>query len=459
MKVLLINPPPRTPDRPSFLVPPLGLAYLAAVLEKNKIPVEILDANALRLSWRQFHKIVKQKRPEIIGYTGMTPIIDTTFKAAKISRPFTKHQILGGPHATTTGQAVFQKTADFDFVIVGEAEITFLKLVKALLNKKSLSDLPGLVTKDKVNPRGQLIKDLDSLPFPSRHLLPQHLYRYNLVRDYPFTTMVTSRGCPFQCLFCDKAVFGYSYRKHSAEHVLAEIEEVVKKFHVRTIIFFDDLFTFDKDRIIKICQGIIKRNLKLDWKAEARVDTVDIKMLKMMKKAGCSVLGFGIESANQKSLDFLGKKTTLPQIKKALRMTRKAGIRTLGYFILGIPGETYKESQKTIELSLKLCDFAAFSVLIPYPGTKLYSLALEKGWIRGTDAQNPFDQDLKKPALVSPGWTADDLKKIIREAHTRFYFRPSYIFKQALTFRNPTQIGAVFKHAFRLFKWSLGNVC
>jgi len=445
MKILLINPPPRSPDRPNVLVPPLGLAYLAATLEKKGLPVKILDANALRLTWKQFRLAVKQEKAEVIGITGMSPIIDTTFKAVKICRPYTKYLILGGPHVSFFGRRVFQDVPEVDFLVIGEGEMAFLRLIKDLTAGKK----PNKIIFAKP------VANLDSIPFPARHLLPQHLYQYNLVRDYPFTTIITSRGCPFGCVFCDKSVFGRTYRTRSAENVLSEIEQLVQKYHVKTLIFFDDLFTLDKKRVIKICQGIIKHRFRIDWKAEARVDTVDEEMLHWMKRAGCSVLGYGAESANQKALDLLGKKTTVAQTKKVLQMTRRAGIRTLGYFILGIPGETYQEEQKTIALSLKYCDFAAYSVLTPYPGSELYQLACKKGWLIETGANNPFDQDLKRTSLFSSEWTAQDLKKIVKEAHRRFYFRPSYILQQALGLRNPAQVVTVFKHAFRLFYWAL----
>jgi len=445
MKILLINPPPRTPSQPNVLVPPLGLAYLAAVLKKEKFKVEILDANALRLPWEQFHQLVRQKKPDVAGFTGMTPTIDTTFKAAKICRPYAKYQILGGPHASVFGKEVFQQTADFDFVIKGEGEQALVNLLRRLVSGKK--------------PRRFIlappIKDPNRLPFPARELLPNHLYRYELLPP-PLTTIFTSRGCPYGCLFCDKGVFGRLYRARCPENVLEEIEEVIKKYHLRSIIFFDDLFTLDKERVIKICQGIIKKGLKFRWKAEARVDTVDQEMLKMMKKAGCEILAYGAESANQKSLDFLRKNITVAQIKKAIRLTKKAGIKTLGYFILGIPNENYKQAQKTIQFAQDLkCDFAQFSLLTPYPGSPLYQLAVKNGWLKTTSAKGPLDLEIKKAVLLSSQWDEEKLNKIIKEAHRRFYLRPGFILKQISLLKEPRQIPFLFKNAVRLVKWYL----
>lgn len=455
MKTLLVNPPPRSPDQPNISVPPLGLAYLAAVLEKNGYPVRILDASALNLSWEEFRKTIKKQKPDIVGLTGTTPTIGDAYKAAEICRPWTKHLVLGGCHATVFGQSVFEVCPEIDFLVIGEGESVFLKLVQALTGKKNPSKIMGVVTSKKINPRAPLIKNLDSLPFPARHLLPNPLYRYSLVRKYPFTTMSTSRGCPFHCLFCDKGVFGKTYRMRSAESVLAEIEEVTQKYQVKTIVLMDDLFTVNRPRLIKICEGLIKRNLKVDWKAEARVDTVDKEILTLMKRAGCSVLCYGVESANQKTLDFLEKGTRVAQIKKTLRLSRKVGIQTLGYFILGVPGETYAKAQKTIQLSLDYCDFAAYNVLAPFPGSRLYPLALKRDWIAAADAQNPFDQEPERMALVSKEWPAENLKKIIREANIRYNFRPKYLLRQAFSLRSPTQARVLLKYGLRLVRWSL----
>ncbi len=433
MKILLINPPPRTPQQANVLVPPLGLAYLAASLEKAGFPVEILDANALGLTWQEFRAAVAARRAGIIGLTGMTPTIDTTLKAAKICRPYCHYLILGGPHAS-----VFKtKILPFDFVIVGEAELALVKLLKKIEAHQPVKKIIF----------SQPIKNLDSLPFPARHLLPNHLYRYSLVQKYPFTTMFTSRGCPYQCLFCDKAVFGNQPRLRSAKNVLLEIEELVKKHQIKSIVFFDDLFTLNRQRVIKICKGIIKAGWQIDWKAEARVDTIDLTMLKLMKKAGCSLLAYGVESANQKSLDFLQKKITLKQIKSCFDLTHKAGIKTLGYFILGIPNETYHEAQKTIKLALDLkCDFAQFSLLTAYPGSPLYPLALKHGWLKKIKTGNPFDQELEKSALVTPNWSAENLNKILKEAYLRFYSQPKNIFKNWPLF---------WQNKERILKWLL----
>lgn len=444
MKILLINPPPRSPGQANVLVPPLGLAYLAAMLEKNHLPVEILDANVLRLTWEKFRQMVAQKRPDLIGLTGMTPTIDTTFKAAQICRPYCRWLVLGGPHATIFGPQVFKQAPEFDFLVKGEGEMAFLGLVNDLMAGKRP---PRVIV-------GPLVNNLDRLPFPSRHLLPQNLYRYPLVDKLPFTTMISSRGCPYGCLFCDKSVFGQTYRARSPQNVVDEIETLVCQDKIRSLVFFDDLFTLNRQRVAQICREILHRHLKLTWKAEARVNTVDAQTLALMKKAGCSLLAYGVESANQKSLDFLQKGEMVAQAKKAFRLTRQAGIKTLGYFILGIPGETYAEAQKTIQLALDLqCDYAQFSILTPYPGTKLSHLASRRGWLAETAAQNPFDQDIRKPALLSPGWTPAKLKKIIREAHRRFYFRPKYLGQQLLALGHPDQIRFALESGWRLMKW------
>ncbi len=200
--------------------------------------------------------------------------------------------------------------------------------------------------------------------------------------------MITSRGCPYHCIFCDKSIFGSKWRARSSQNVLEEIEEIVKDFKIKSIIIYDDLFTLNKQRVIEICQGILERGLRVEWKCEGRVDRVDAEMLRWMKKAGCSLIAYGVESGNQIGLDYLQKKITLAQIRQAFELTHKAGIRPMAYFILGIPVETFEQGLKTIEFARELKpEYAQFSILSPYKGTKLYEEAKAKGWYREVGGQ------------------------------------------------------------------------
>jgi radical SAM superfamily enzyme YgiQ (UPF0313 family) len=266
--------------------------------------------------------------------------------------------------------------------------------------------------------------------------------------------MFTSRGCPYRCIFCDKSIFGSKWRARSPKNVLDEMEQIVKDLKIQSIIIYDDLFTLDKERVKEICQGILERDLQFEWKCEGRADRVDAEMLSRMKKAGCTLIAYGVESGNQIGLDYLQKGITLSQIRRAFKLTHQAGIKPMAYFILGIPVETFAEGLKTIRFAKELNpDYAQFSILSPYQGTKLYDESQAKGWYREIEANNPFDKDQKRPVLLSENWSADALKEILRRAHKEFYFRPGYIFKRLWGIRDFRQMRSLWSVGCGVLRW------
>jgi anaerobic magnesium-protoporphyrin IX monomethyl ester cyclase len=454
MKILLIQPPSRAPQREDVVVPPLGLAYLAAAVGREGHRVRILDAFALGMSWGEFESEIKREKADLIGIGGMTPTIDNTLRAARVCRPHTRTLVVGGPHLSVHQQDFFRECPEVDFGIVGEGEAAFSGLVGRLEKGKDPWETPGLVAAGKRSSPADFVNDLDSIPFPARHLLPLQVYRYALWPGRQMTTMITSRGCPYHCIFCDKSIFGSRWRARSSSNVLEEIEQIVKDFKIRSIILYDDLFTLKKERVIEICQGILDRGLRFEWKCEGRVDRVDEEMLRWMKKAGCSLIAYGVESGNQGGLDYLQKKITLAQIRRAFELTHRAGIRPMGYFILGIPVETFEQSLQTVEFARELKpEYAQFSILSPYKGTKLYEEALAKGWYREVDANNPFDKDQKRPALLSENWSEEKLKEILKQAHRRFYFRGGYILNRLRGVRSLQGIRSLGGVGFGLLRW------
>ena len=458
-RVLLIQPPPRQIVREDIVVPPLGIAYLAAILEDKGHKVSIIDAFSEMLDMNSLEQRIKAFSPDIIGITGMTPVIDNAFRVVKASRKYARHIIIGGPHVSVVGNKIFNQCSDIDYAIQGEGEMSLSLLLDALESNKDISNIPGLITRDFENPPAPFVDNLDSLPFPARHLLPNDRYRYILSAG-KVTTMFTSRGCPYHCIFCDKAVFGSIWRCRSASNVLDEIELVNKDFRIKSIIFYDDLFTLKKERVIEICQGILERGLRIEWKCEGRVNIVDEKTLRWMKKAGCSMIAYGVESGNQKGLDYLNKGTRVEQIRKAFELTRKAGIKPMAYFVLGIPVETYEDELRTIEFAKEIRPaYAQFSILSPTPGTKLYEDAIEMGWYREVDAQNPMDKDIKRPAIINENWDEEKLNKILREAHRRFYLSPWYIWERLKEIRSLKEFVIKAMAGLKLMRWyvSKGN--
>ena len=455
MKIFFINPPARVQRREEVVVPPLGLAYLAAIAEREGHRVQILDAFARGMSWGEFEKEIKAEKPDLVGIGGMTPTIDSTLRAIRICRPHTQTIVMGGPHFSVFKDEFFRVCPELDYGIVGEGERSFALLLKNIHEGITPEAVPGLLSRGGIaNPVEDFIPHLDEIPFPARHLLPNEAYRYALWPGKKITTFITSRGCPYHCIFCEKSIFGSRWRPRSPQNVLAEMEQIVKKQRIRSIILYDDLFTLQKQRVIEICKGILERELKFEWKCEGRVDRVDEEMLRWMKKAGCTLIAYGVESGNQIGLDYLQKGINLAQIRDAFQTTRRAGIRPMAYFILGIPVETFEQGLRTIEFARELNpDYAQFSVLSPFKGTPLYEEAMEKGWYREVNAQNPFDKDRKRPVLASRNWSDRSLQEILRIAHRRFYFRPSYILKRIKNVRSLREVHSLCGVGRGLLQW------
>ena len=457
VKVLFIQPPPRTIRKEDIVVPPLGIAYLAAVIEKKGHTVVIIDGFAEGLDFGTLEDRIKRFSPDLVGITGMSPVIDNAFRAVHAARKYAKHIVIGGPHVSVYRQKIFEQAPEIDFAVQGEGEVSIGMLVDALDAAKDIHAVPGLITRDVVNPPAAYIDDLDTLPFPARHLLPNDAYRYILSKGR-VTTIFSSRGCPYQCIFCDKAVFGSRWRARSAESVLAEIEQVVAEFGVRSIVFYDDLFTVKKDRAIGICKGIIDRKLGIEWKCEGRVNIVDEEVLAWMKKAGCSMIAYGVESGNQKGLDYLHKGTTVEQIRRAFHLTRRAGIKPMGYFVLGIPVETFDEEINTIEFAREIeAAYAQFSVLSPTPGTRLHDDVIRMGWYREVDAMNPMDKELKRPAILNENWNEEKLNRILKEAHRRFYLSPWYIWQRLKEIRSFRELRDKASAGIKIIQWYFGR--
>jgi len=457
MKIILIQAPPRGKEPRDHIVPPLGLAYLASSLEKKGIEAQILDAYAEGLTLSEFEGRVKASGAQIIGFTGMSPVIDTTFKAIRIVRPYAKYIILGGPHASAYKERVFEQCPELDIAIYGEGEETLPELVSGLEKGKSLEGMPGVITRQGKGPPRRPVKDLDSLPFPARHLLPNRLYRYPLSPGRRVTTMIATRGCPFSCTFCDNSVFGHLYRARSPENVVEEMGQAVNRYGAQTIIFYDDLFTVKKPWVLSFCKEIAKRKLKVDWKCESRVDIIDEEMLVAMKEAGCTLIAYGVESGNQKTLDYFQKKVTIDDARRAFGLTKKARIQPMAYFILGAPVETWEDSLRSIAFAIELDPaYVQFSILSPTYGTRAYEEAKAHGWLAEVDARNPYDRDLKRPVMLSPNWDEKKLNRIVKIAYRRFYLRPRYILRTLSSLKTLGGLRSIFTTGLRLLRWMAG---
>ena len=454
MKILLINPPARNRQHQNIVVPPLGLLYVAAALKKAGFGVEVKDAFAEEMGWDAFAAYIREQKPDVTGIGGMSPVIDTSFKAAAIARPHTGAIIMGGPHVSLYREKIFDQCPEIDYGVIGEGDLTTPALLQAIERGNPLRDVAGIIGRGIPYRERQPIADINDLPFPDRSLIDNHRYRYPFSRYRPLTTLFTSRGCPYGCTFCDKSTFGSNWRARSADNVLAELDEIVSAYGIRSLIFYDDLFTLKKERVAAICEGILKRGYKLEWKCEGRVNLADLEMMKLMKRAGCSMIAYGVESGNQHGLDYLNKKTTPDQAITAFDLTHRAGIKTMAYFILGIPVETYEDEPKTIALAKRInATYAQFSILSPYYGTKIYEEAVQKGWYREVDAKNPMDKDLKRPAIISENWDEGKMQRILKTAHRQFYLRPAYMAQTLFSIGSVHQAISYMKELANFVSW------
>lgn len=442
MKVLLIryhdrgNINTRLPEslnKVQGVLPPLGIAYIASALEKEGYEVKILDVIALNLITQEVCLEINDEAPDIVGITAMTSSIRGALEAAKLAKNFGAITVMGGPHL-----AIYpEETLSYDFVdygVIGEGEYPMLELVKAIESRQPIQNIKGLVYKEDGKVRineAYIVPDLDKIPFPARHLLPMEKYS-SIIGLHPVTTMISTRGCPYHCGFCFKGPSDKKYRTRSAQNVVDEMELAVKKYEVREIMFYDDVLTFKRDHIIKICNEILKRGLKVKWESPTRVDNVDFDLLKLMRKAGCIRLRYGVESGDPDILKLMRKGITLSMVRDAFKWTKKAGIETFAYFMIAYIHETPQTIKKTISVAKNLNpDLIMFTVTTPYPGTHLYGMGQKEGFIVG-DYWRKFSLGLRDDRLP---YFVPDAERWVRKAYRSFYFRPNYIAKRLFKIR------------------------
>ena len=421
MRILLARPPRRDPRDAGLCVPPLGLAYVAASLREAGYPVEILDAYVLNWSWRRFEAEVARRRPDVLGLSAMTPVADVAARAARLCRPHARYIVLGGPHPTAVRTRVFEELPELDAAVVGEGEHIAVALVGWWAGGASGDPPPGVLLPDPSAPFREATPepDLTRLPLPARDLLPVGAYRYLFATRRGFGTMITSRGCPFRCSFCDKSVGGSRWRARPAAHVVDEMQAMRQQHNIRFINFYDDNFTLRRSRVEAICEEILRRELDVEWKCEGRVDGVDVELLRLMRRAGCRVVAYGVESGNPETLALLRKDITVEQSVAAFAATREAGLRSLAYMILGAPGEDARAVQRSVAFCRALgADYVQFSSLTAMPGTPL--TAQHDGPVGSV--RNPLDSDLARATLTD--LPPEELDRLMRQAWSGFYLRP-----------------------------------
>ncbi|MFC2075953.1 B12-binding domain-containing radical SAM protein [candidate division KSB1 bacterium] len=458
MNILLINPPTARSNPKGIFprslnpFPPIGLAYLAATVRQEGFRVEILDCPARNLSIADIERKIEASRPDLIGVTTYTHTLAAVFQLGEICRRTAPDAVLvlGGPHMATYPEETLLKSR-YRIGVIGEGETTFLELVQRLREGGSLDDIDGTVVKKGAqvirNKPCRRIKDLDSIPFPARDLLPNHVYQTTLAAK-PFSYMITSRGCPYNCTFCDKGLWGRLHTRRSPESTVTEMAECRDRYKIKCLYVYDETFTLNRDWVFETCDLIRERCPGLRWVISTRVDLLNREILEQLKKAGCYQVRLGVESGDQEILRAMKKGITLEQVNYVFRTCRELGIETYAYFMLGYPGETPQTVEKTINYALELApDWVNFNIVQIKPGTELFQIASESGYVP-VDYWHQFIDgigDVKEPYCTSDDISEEFLQKSIKSANRRFYFRLRFFIRLITSRPSPATLARLFR--------------
>lgn len=468
LRILLINPP-FDPDESVGesssvrfvlnITPPLGLAYLGAVLERAGDEVRIIDYTA-RYHYPPLAEIIKEFRPDLIGLTATTPSFESTCRMAEELRALCPSTplLLGGAHVTCSPESAME-CGLFEAGVIGEGEDTIVELAEDLNDGQftALKDVKGIIYREgeefrQTSPR-PYIQDLDSLPFPAYHLLPPLSHYHPTPASYrrlPVGILMTSRGCPFHCTFCDRSIFGNTTRFHSTERVLAEVEWMIRELGAKEIRFFDDTFTLKRDRAAEICAGLNDLHLNFPWTCLTAVKAVTPELLKTMKAAGCWQVLYGLESGDDRMLELLGKGNSVEANRNAVKWAKDAGLEIRGDFIVGTPGETMKSLEKTLKFTLESgLDYAHFNKFTPFPGTELYRRLVADGYsFDFTKGCSILDHGAL--LFIPKSLDREEYRKWLDRAFKKFYLRPTHILKRLLAIRTWPQFKGQMRGAFAI---------
>jgi radical SAM superfamily enzyme YgiQ (UPF0313 family) len=478
MRVLLINPPyfkrysrqSRSPcvTKGGTFYYPYFLSYSAGILEEAGHRVKLVDAVAGDLNREDVLQIARKFRPELVILDTSTPSIFNDVEVGALIKEALPdaHVNLVGTHPTALPEETLRLSPSLDSVCIGEYDYTVVDLAESVEKDADLSKVKGLCYRSNSrvykNSLREPIADLDELPFVSqvykRHLNIKDYFYASLL--YPQVTILTARGCPYNCAFCNSP-FKNSYRARSVENVLDEFEYIQQELpDVKEVMIEDETFPARKKRTLEFCAGLRERGIKLSWSCNARVNT-DYETLRAMKNAGCRLLCVGFESPTQAALNNVHKGTTREQQLEFMENTRKLGLLVNGCFILGLPGDTKESIRETIEFAKKLNpDTAQFYPLMVYPGTESYRWAKERGYLTTEDYSKWIDREGRHATTVSyPGLSSEELVKLCDSARKEFYIRRGYIFykiRQSLS--SPSEALRTLKSAKTFFRYLARNI-
>jgi anaerobic magnesium-protoporphyrin IX monomethyl ester cyclase len=429
-KIALVNPPTLKGVYHHQLYLPIGLAYLAAVLERSGHEVTVIDCPALEIDHEKLRTKLASFEPNVVGITSMTPTIQSTLLSARVAKEACPDArvVLGGPHATFMDREILDHEATVDIVVRGEGEQTLLELAQHAFDSKSSHGVDGITFRNGEQilrtPNRPFIQDLDQLPYPAYKYFP--LSKYRLFGKL-FLPIITSRGCPFQCSFCvSSRMFGKEYRARSPKNIVDELELLRDVYGADAFTFYDDTLTLDRKRIFEICREIKTKKISIPWDCQTRVDQVSKEVLAKMREANCQQIFFGVESGCQKILDAVKKKTSIEQNENAIRWAKDAGLFVAISVIIGYPGETTDTLKQTLDFIRKAePDDVYLCVATPYPGTELRRLVEDMGLKMSTDWGL---YDTITPVFENPLLSAEEIRKLRTNFYDSFY-SPMYVLR------------------------------
>lgn len=446
---------------------PDWLAYATAVLEKSGLEVKLFDFPALNWDKDKIVEIVKKYKPEFVVLDSTTPSIFSDIECARLCKENSNCKvIMVGPHVSALSEETLKEaTGKVDVVCIGEYDYTVHDVIIDFSNLEKIDGIAYLDRDGKIKKTStrQLINDLDSLPFPAWHHLDLLKY-FDGGKLHPYIDIISGRGCPNKCIFClwPQVMHGMRYRLRSPKNVVDEMEYDInlcpEVLNGGEFFFEDDTFTVNKNRAIEICEEILKRNLKITFSVNARVDTADEELFKMMKRAGCRELLVGFESGDDEILKRIHKNATIADAKKFMQIAKKAKLDVHGCFVIGLPGDTKETIEKTIDFALSLnLHTVQFSGAVPFPGTEYFNFCKNNNLLK-TEKWSDWLQEGEQAGIVEyPGLSNEEINRYVDMGLKRFYFRPSYMLKFLFQTRSKKDLYRKLRGAKNFFSYLIGK--
>jgi anaerobic magnesium-protoporphyrin IX monomethyl ester cyclase len=432
--VTLVNPPYPS-GAPQAIFIPLGISYLVAMLENSGYAVDVIDCQVLKSTQRELEGELMKLQPDVVGVTSATLTYEPALEIVRTAKQACPNclTMLGGPHVTVMDEQALSENPEADIVVRGEGEQTMLEVAHLASNSnlKNLDEVAGITFRKN----GQIfrthdrpfIQNIDSLPRPAHKHFQLSKYR---ILGKTYLPIITSRGCPFQCTFClASRMCGRSFRARSPRNVVDELEWLRDTYGADAFAFYDDTFTFDRNRAVKICEEMKNRSVSLPWDCRTRVDRVSKEVLAKMRDANCQLIHFGVESGSQKMLDAMKKGTTIEQNERAIRWAKEVGISVAISVVVGYPGETTDMLRQTLDFIRRTePDYVYMCEAVPYPGTELYDLLKDLGWEMSKDWSQYHEQTQVFKNQLLPLEKLEETKKAFYDS----FFSPTYFLRKKL---------------------------